>query len=141
MSNNVRLDLIEQLIARNNIHVKILRTRASKSRKPMPNDDRKRCNELNKANFWLEKAKASMVQAMDGQDDVVVVNPIKKPVLGVRCHKCGRVYMGVAMTHLGDKEIGHDIGEAIFEGDELFITDSITLQMCQCKCHQEEGDE
>ena len=141
MSENVRLALIDELLTRNDCHVKILRTRASKSRQPMPKEDRQASVELGKANVWLKKARESIALATEGREDVVVTRPIKKPILGVRCHKCGRIYMGVAMTHLGHKDIGEDIRKAIEEGDELFITDSVTLQMCECKCHKEEGDE
>ena len=56
MSKNVRIALIDELLTRNDIHVKILRTKASKSRQPMPKEDRKACVELGKANVWLRKA-------------------------------------------------------------------------------------
>lgn len=71
MSNtkNVRLAMIEELVTRNESHIKILNARASQSRKPMPKDDRNRCLELRKANAWLGKAKFCIIQALAGAED------------------------------------------------------------------------
>ena len=78
MSKNVRIALIDELLTRNDIHVKILRTKASKSRQPMPKEDRKACVELGKANVWLRKAKESIMLACEGHEDIDTTPPEKK---------------------------------------------------------------
>lgn len=134
MSNtkNVRLAMIDELVTRNDAHVRMINTRASQSRKPMPDDDRKRCQELRKANTWLGKARYSIVQAIAGAD-TVEPNPITKPILAVLCHECGATYLGIALAYGVDSQRSQEIMQAVADGDEVFITENVHLEACKCQ--------
>lgn len=66
---NVRQAKIDELIARNDAEIKILRTKASKKREPMPREHRSCCVELRKANVWLAKAKDCIIRAEELLDE------------------------------------------------------------------------
>jgi len=68
MANDVRMAMIEELRTRNDCQVRMLNKRASMSRQPMSKEDRNRCMELRKANIWLGKAQACIIQAMAGMN-------------------------------------------------------------------------
>lgn len=62
---------------------------------------------------------------------------MSKPILGIRCHKCGRAYFGLALAYGVDKEASETIKKAVADGDDLFISDAdsvvFKLEMCKCK--------
>lgn len=134
MSNtkNVRLALIDELMTRNDCHVRMINARASKSRQPMPEDDRRRCQELRKANAWLGKAKFCIVQTLAGAGNEAEPNPIKKPILAVRCHECGATYLAIALAYGVDAQRSQEIMQAVADGDEVFITEDVHLEACKC---------
>lgn len=58
----------------------------------------------------------------------------KFPTLGLRCKKCGAVYMGWAMAYSLPEDSIEYISEKIKEGDEPFISyEGVKLSMCKCK--------
>jgi len=65
---------------------------------------------------------------------------MKKPILGIRCHKCGRVYYGHALAYGVDADASETIKKAVAEGDDLFIedADSIVFKLEACKCEADE---
>ncbi len=87
--SDVRLAMIEELVTRNEGQIRMMNMRASKSRQPMSDEDRRRCTELRKANDWLGKAKFCIIQAMAGLDGSVVAVPVGKCVKGVRRRREG----------------------------------------------------
>jgi hypothetical protein len=62
---------------------------------------------------------------------------MKKPILGIRCHLCGRVYFGHALAYPIDEDTSRVIVEAAKRGDDFFTADVDTeefkLEMCNCK--------
>lgn len=62
---------------------------------------------------------------------------MKKPILGVRCHKCGRVYLGQALAYPINEDMQKEILEAAKRGDDFFTADAeceeFKLEMCKCK--------
>lgn len=139
-----RLEIIKEIVARNENQIRHYNKLASQSRQPMPKEDRDRCLELRKANVWLRKAEFCIVQALAGQKEYIDTNPIKQPILAVRCAKCGRVYFAAALGYGVAPDTGENIKNAVAEGDELFITEEVKLQMCHCDkpiFKQEEDEE
>lgn len=61
---------------------------------------------------------------------------MKKPILGIRCNQCGRVYFGHALASPIDDETQKEIMEAANRGDDFFTADAETeefkLEMCNC---------
>lgn len=61
---------------------------------------------------------------------------MNKPILGIRCHQCGRVYFGHALAYPIDKDSSREIVEAAERGDDFFTVDAETeefkLEMCNC---------
>lgn len=127
-----RIELINEIVARNECHIRVKNKIASVSRNPMPEEERKQCYELRKANIWLRKAEFCISQALSGDKGFIDTNPSKKPILAIRCHKCGNVYMGVALGFLISDDTAKRIKQAVDNGDELYISDTVTLQMCKC---------
>lgn len=59
---------------------------------------------------------------------------MNKPILGIKCHKCGRVYFGHALAYPIDEDSSREIVEAAKRGDDFFVSDgSLTLEGCNCK--------
>lgn len=59
---------------------------------------------------------------------------MKKPILGIRCNQCGRVYFGHALAYPIDEDSSREIVEAAKRGDDFFVSDgSLTLEGCNCK--------
>ena len=62
---------------------------------------------------------------------------MKKPILGIRCHKCGRVYFGHALPYPISDDVQQEILEATKRGDDFFIadaeTDDFKLETCNCQ--------
>ena len=62
---------------------------------------------------------------------------MNKPILGIRCKKCGRVYFGHALAYGVDADVSETIKKAVADGDDLFIDDAdsvvFNLEMCKCK--------
>lgn len=140
MNKCIRIALIDETITRNENFIRVLNKRASVSRKPMSKEDRNRCLELRKANVWLGKAKFCIVQSLAGLEEYIDTNPNEKPILAIRCHKCGATYMGLALGYGVDAERSEEIKQAVADGDELFLTDSVTLQACKCDDPDLEND-
>ena len=58
----------------------------------------------------------------------------KNPVLGMRCAKCGAVYMAQALAYPISTEIAEMIAEYVQKGDEPFISyEGVRLSQCKCK--------
>lgn len=57
-----------------------------------------------------------------------------KPILGIRCKNCGRVYFGHALTYIINTETAKEIQQAALQGDEIFIADGDEFKLETCKC-------
>lgn len=62
--------------------------------------------------------------------------PKKMPVLGMRCAKCGAVYMAQALAYPISSDIAEAIAESVRNGDEPFITYG-RVRLGQCTCNDE----
>ena len=56
----------------------------------------------------------------------------KKTILAVRCAKCSAVYLADDLANGIAEWVGDEIKDAIAKGDEVFITDCVTMTMCNC---------
>jgi hypothetical protein len=56
-----------------------------------------------------------------------------RPILAIKCHKCGAVYRACALAYGVDEEMSANIKQAIADGDEIFIAESVTLGVCECE--------
>lgn len=70
--------------------------------------------------------------------------PKKKPVLGIKCAKCGAVYMAHALSYPISSDIAEEIAYCVGIGDIPFISyEAVRLGMCSCNDvptkHEEEG--
>lgn len=67
----------------------------------------------------------------------------KKPILALRCKKCGAVYMAQALNYPIAKDTAQAIAICVSGGDEPFITyDGVKLSQCTCDdCTDNKDDE
>lgn len=65
----------------------------------------------------------------------------KKTILAAKCPKCGAVNLANDLSHGVAEWLGDAVKEAIANGDELFITDSVTMGMCKCKKSKQKNDD
>lgn len=128
-----RLKMIDQISKAINEHIRDINKTASISRKPMCAEDKKRCLDLRNAIYHLGKAGYHITQAKANDTRGDYPKPIKHPVLAVRCHECKRVYLATALAYGVDEDFSQYIKDAIANGDEVFISESVTLQMCHCE--------
>ena len=128
-----RLELINEIIARNERYINTKNKAASQARKPMSVEERKKLQELRNANHWLRKAEFCIVQSLVNEKEYIDTNPNDKPILAVRCAKCGRVYFAAALGYGVEEDTSDNIKAAVAEGDELFITNEVKMQMCKCE--------
>lgn len=57
----------------------------------------------------------------------------KKPVLGIKCAKCGAVYMAQALSYPISPDIAEEIAYCVGIGDIPFISyEAVRLGMCSC---------
>lgn len=60
--------------------------------------------------------------------------PKKIPILGIRCAKCGAVYMAHALSYPIFPDIAQMIAEYVRNGDEPFISyEGVRLGKCVCE--------
>lgn len=60
-------------------------------------------------------------------------NPKNRPILGIRCAKCGAVYMAQALAYPISSDIAEAIAESVRNGDEPFISyEGVRLGQCTC---------
>lgn len=65
--------------------------------------------------------------------------PQKNPVLGMRCAKCGAVYMAQALAYPISPDVAEMIAEYVRKGDEPFISYE-GVRLGQCTCDDETAD-
>ena len=62
---------------------------------------------------------------------------MKKPILGIRCHQCGRVYFGQALAYQISEDMQQEIVDAAKRGDDFFTVDAeceeFKLEGCKCE--------
>ncbi len=59
--------------------------------------------------------------------------PKKNPILGIKCAKCGAVYMAQALAYPITPDIAEEIAYSIGIGDIPFITyEGVCLGQCKC---------
>lgn len=64
--------------------------------------------------------------------------PQKNPVLGMRCAKCGAVYMAQALAYPISPDVAEMIAEYVRKGDEPFISyEGVRLGQCTCVMKQQ----
>lgn len=57
----------------------------------------------------------------------------KHPILGIKCAKCGAIYMAQALAYPISPEIAEEIAYSVGIGDIPFITyDGVKLGQCTC---------
>ena len=59
---------------------------------------------------------------------------MEKPVLFIKCPRCGAIYAGCSLSHGVDEEFSQSIIDAVKEGDELFVDDAGNHPLNMCKC-------
>lgn len=62
-----------------------------------------------------------------------MANNQNKPILGIKCAKCGAVYMAHALAYPITQDIAEEIAYCVSIGDIPFITyEGVKLSICSC---------